>query len=86
MAERQEEILTRTSQALAQLGQIQQVSNITATEAVTFDFLKSHAIMLLARDFGLNWDNHVSKLFHPLDYINTEVMDEDEVDILLTKG
>ena len=83
---------------MAELGQIQQASNLMATEAVTFDFLKTHAIMLLAHNFGIDWDNHVSKLFHPLDYINvsklfhpldyinTEVMDKDEVDILLTKG
>ena len=42
--------------------------------------------MLVAHNFGIDWDDHVHKLFRLLDYIDMEIMDEDIVDILLTKG
>ena len=86
MAKWQEEIINWTQQATDELELIQQVSNLTAIEAVSFKSLKTHGIMLLAHDFGVDWDDHVSKLFRPLDCINKDVMDEEEVDILLTKG
>ena len=55
-------------------------------EVVNLDFFKSHSIMLVAHDFGVDWDNNVTKLFRSLDCINMEIMDEDIVDILVTKG
>ena len=57
-----------------------------AFEILSFEFLKTHGIMLLAHNFGVDCDEHVSKLFRTLKCIDAEVMDEDEVDVLLTKG
>ena len=42
--------------------------------------------MLVAHNFGVDWDEYLDKLFKPLDCINAEVMLEDIVDVLLTKG
>ena len=42
--------------------------------------------MLVAHNFGVDWDDNVNKLFRSLDCINMEIMDEDIMDILLTKG
>ena len=86
VAKCQEEIVNQTQQAIDALELVQHALNLTAFEAVSFKFLKTHGIMLLAHNLRVDWDNHVSKLFRPLNCINTEVMDEDEVDILLTKG
>ena len=85
MAEIEGEILERTNQAWAEIKALQQESNLTPFE-VNFDFLKSHTIMLVAHDFGMDWDENVNKLFRSLDCIDMEIMDEDIVDILVTKG
>ena len=42
--------------------------------------------MLVAHDFSVDRDNNVNKLFRSLDCIDTEIMDEDIVDVLVTKG
>ena len=42
--------------------------------------------MLVAHDFGVDWDDNGNKLFRSLDCINMEIMDEDIVDVLVTKG
>ena len=42
--------------------------------------------MLVAHNFSVDWDNNVNKLFRSLDCIDMEIMDEDIVDVLLTKG
>ena len=42
--------------------------------------------MLVAHNFSVDWDEYVNKLFKPLDCIDMEVMDEDIVDVLLTKS
>ena len=46
----------------------------------------THGIMLAAHNFGVDWDDNVNKLFRTLDCIDMEIMDEDIVDVLLTKG
>ena len=43
-------------------------------------------MILVAHNFGVDWDEYVDKLFKTLDCINAEVMDEDIVDVLLTKS
>ena len=86
MSELEGEILKRTKQALDELQVIQQESNLTVFEAVNFEFFKTHGIMLVAHNFSVDWDEHINKLFKPLDCINAEIMDEDIVDVLLTKG
>ena len=59
---------------------------MTAFEIVNFEFFKTHGIMLVAHNFSVDWDDNINKLFRPLDCIDTEIMDEDMVDVLLTKG
>ena len=86
MAEIEGEILKWTNQALDEIKVLQQESNFMAFEAVNFEFFKTHGIMLVAHNFGVDWDDNINKLFRPLDCINTEIMDEDIVDVLLTKG
>ena len=86
MAEIEGEILERTNQALAEIKVLQQESNLTPFEVINFDFFKSHGIMLVAHDFSVDWDDNVNKLFRSLDCINMEIMDEDIVDVLVTKG
>ena len=56
-----------------------------AFEAVNFEFFQAHGIMLVAHHFGVDWDEHVNKLFRPLDCIKAEIMDKDILDVL-TKG
>ena len=86
MAEIEGEILNRTNQALAKIKALQQESNLTSFEVVNFEFFKTHGIMLVAHNLGVDWDDNVNKLFRPLDCIDMEIMDEDIVDVLLTKG
>ena len=86
MAEIAGEILKWTNQALAKIRALQQESNLTPFEVVNFEFFKTHSIMLVAHNFSVDWDNNVNKQFRTLDCINVEIMDEDIVDILLTKG
>ena len=86
MAKIEGEILKWTNQAWAEIKALQQESNLTPFEVVNFEFFKTHGIMLVAHNFGVDWDNNVNKLFRPLDCIDMEIMDEDIVDILLTKG
>ena len=86
MAEIEGEILKWTNQALAEIKALQQESNLTAFEIVNFEFFKTHSIMLVAHNFGVDWDDNVNKLFRSLDCIDMEIMDEDIVDVLLTKG
>ena len=86
MAEIEGEILKWTNQALAEIKALQQESNLTAFEIVNFEFFKTHGIMLVAHNFGVDWDDNVNKLFRPLDCIDMEIMDEDIIDVLLTKG
>ena len=73
-------------QTLAEIKALQQGSNLTAFEIVNFEFFKTHSIMLVAHNFGVDWDDNVNKLFRPLDCIDTEITDKDIVDVLLTKG
>ena len=86
MAKIEGEILNRTNQALAEIKALQQKSNLTSFEVVNFEFFKTHGIMLVAHNFGVDWDDNVNKLFRPLDCIDMEIMDEDIVDVLLTEG
>ena len=86
MAEIEGEIFKWTNQALAKIKALQQESNLTAFEIVNFDFFKTHSIMLVAHNFGVDWGDNVNKLFRPLDCVDMEIMDEDIVDVLLTKG
>ena len=86
MAEMEGEILKWTKQALDKIKVLQQESNLTAFEAINFEFFKTHGIMLVAHNFGVDWDDNVNKLFKWLDCIDVEIMDEDIVDVLLTKG
>ena len=86
MAKIKGEILKQTNQALAEIKALQQESNLTAFEIVNFEFFKTHGIMLVAHNFGVDWDNNVNKLFRPLDCIDMEIMDEDIIDVLLTKA
>ena len=86
MGEIEGEILKQTNQALAKIKALQQESNSTAFEIVNFEFFKTHGIILLAHNFGVDWDDNINKLFRPLDCIDMEIMDEDIVDVLLTKG
>ena len=86
MAEIEGEILKWTKQALDEIKVLQQESNLMAFEVVNFDFFKTHGIMLVAHNFGVDWDDNINKLFKPLDCVNAEIMDEDIVDVLLTKG
>ena len=86
MAKKEGEILKRTKQALAEIKALQQGSNLTAFEIVNFEFFKTHGIMLVAHNFGVDWDDNINKLFRPLDCIDMEIMDEDIVDVLLIKG
>ena len=86
MAKIEGEILKWTNQALDEIKVLQQESNLTAFEAVNFEFFKTHGIMLVAHNFGVDWDDNINKLFRPLDCIDIEIMDEDIVDVLLTKG
>ena len=79
------EILKQTNQALAEIKALQQESNLTAFEIINFEFFKTHSIMLVAHNFGVDWDDNI-KLFRPLDCIDMEIMDEDIVDVLPTKG
>ena len=86
MAEIEGEILKQTNRALAEIKALQQESNLTAFEIVNFEFFKTHGIMLVAHNFGVDWDDNINKLFRPLDCIDMEIMDEDIIDVLLTKG
>ena len=86
MAEIEGEILKWTNQAQAKIKALQQESNLTPFEVINFDFFKTHSIMLVAHNFGVDWDDNVNKLFRLLDCIDMEIMDEDIVDVLLTKG
>ena len=86
MAKIEGEILERTNQALAEIKVLQQESNLTPFKVINFDFFKSHGIMLVAHDFGVDWEDNVNKLFRSLDCIDMEIMDEDIVDVLVTKG
>ena len=86
MAEIEGEILKQTNQALAKIKALQQESNLTPFEVINFEFFKTHRIMLVAHNFGVDWDDNVNKLFRSLDCIDMEIMDEDIVDTLLTKG
>ena len=86
MAEIEGEISKWTNQALAQFKALQQESNLTSFEVVNFEFFKTHGIMLVAHNFGVDWDDNVNKLFRSLDCIDMEIMDEDIMDVLLTKG
>ena len=86
MAKIEGEILKQTNQALAEIKALQQESNLTAFEIVNYEFFKTHSIMLVAHNFGVDWDDNVNKLFKPLDCIDMEIMDEDIIDVLLTKG
>ena len=42
--------------------------------------------MLVVHDFGVDWDDNVNKLFRSFDCIDMEIMDEDIMDVLVTKG
>ena len=86
MAKIEGEILRRTTNPLAKLREIQQKSNLMEFEAASFKFFKTHDMMLVGHNFKMDWDQHVDKLFKTLDCIDTEIMDEDIVDILLTKS
>ena len=86
MAEIEGEILRRTKNTLAELWEITQKSNSTELEAASFEFFKTHGMMLVGHNFKVDWDEHVDKLFKTLDCIDTEIMDEDIVDVLLTKS
>ena len=55
-------------------------------EAVNFELFKTHGIMLVVHNFGVDWNDNVNKLFKPPDCIDAEIMDEDIMDVLLTKG
>ena len=70
----------------SEIKALQQESNLTPFKVVNFDFFKSHGIMLVAHDFGVDWDDNVNKLFRSLDCIDMEIMDEDIMDVLVTKG
>ena len=59
---------------------------MTPFKVINFDFFKSHGIMLVAHNFSVDWDDNVNKLFRSLDCIDMEIMDEDIMDILVTKG
>ena len=78
--------MKRTKQALDKLQAIQQESNLMALEAVNFEFFKTHGIMLVAHNFGVDWDENINKLFRLLDCVKAEIMDKDIIDVLLTKG
>ena len=86
MAEIEEEILKWTNQALAKIKALQQESNLTVFDIVNFEFFKTHGIMLVANNFGVDLEDNVNKLFRPLDCIDMEIMDEDIINVLLTKG
>ena len=86
MAKIEGEILKWTNQALAEIKALQQESNLTPFEVVNFEFFKTQGVMLVAHNFGVDWHDNVNKLFRPLDCIDMEIMDEDIVDIILTKG
>ena len=86
MAEIEGEILKWTNQAWAEIKALQQESNLTPFEVINFEFFKTHGIMLVAHNFSVDWDDNVNKLFRTLDCIDMEIMDEDIVDVLLTKG
>ena len=86
MAEIEGKILKWTNQALEEIKALQQESNLMAFEAVNFEFFKTHGIMLVAHNFSVNWDENINMLLRPLDCIDVEIMDEDIVDVLLTKG
>ena len=86
MAKIEGETLKWTNQAQAEIKALQQDSNLTPFKVVNFEFFKTHGIMLVAHNFGVDWDDNVIKIFRTLDCINMEIMDEDIVDILLTKG
>ena len=86
MAEIEGEILKRTNQTQAEIKALQQDSNLTPFKVVNFEFFKTHGIMLVAHNFSVDWGDNVNKLFRTLDCIDMEIMDEDIVDILLTKG
>ena len=70
-AEIEGEILKWTNQALAEIKVLQQESNQTVFELVNFEFFKTHGIMLVAHNFGVDWDDNVNKLFRSLDCIDT---------------
>ena len=86
MAEIEGEILKLTNQALAKIKVLQQESNLTPFKVVNFEFFKTHSIMLVAHNFGVDWDDNVNKLFRSLDCINMEIMDQYIMDVLLPKG
>ena len=86
MAEIEGVILEWTNQALAEIKAFQQESHLTPFKVANFDFFKSHGIMLVAHDFGMDLDDNVNKLFRSLDCIDMEIMDEDIMDVLVTKG
>ena len=77
--------MKQTNQALDEIKVLQQESNLTAFEAVNFEFFKTHGIMWVAHNFVVDWDDNVNKLFRPLDCVDAEIMDEDIVDVFLTK-
>ena len=78
-------ILKRTNQARAEIKALQQQSNLTPFKVINFESFKTHSIMLVAHNFGVDWDDNINKLFRSLDCIDMEIMDEDIMDILLTK-
>ena len=86
MAKIEGEILKWTNQALAEIKALQQESNLTPFEVVNFEFFKTNGIMLVTHNFSVDWNDNVNKLFRPLDCIDMVIMDEDIVDVLLTKG
>ena len=86
MAKIEGEILEWTNQALAEIKALQQEFNLMPFKVINFDFFKSHGIMLVAHNFGVDWDDNVNKLFRLLGCIDMEIMDEDIMDILVSKG
>ena len=86
MATIEGEILKWTNQARAEIKALQLESNVTPFKVVNFEFFKTHGIMLVAHNFGVDWNDNINKLFRSLDCIDMQIMDEDIMDVLLTKG
>ena len=62
MAKIEGEILKQTNQALAKIKALQQESNLTPFKVINFEFFKTHGIMLVAHNFGVDWDDNVNKV------------------------
>ena len=86
MAEHQENILADYNKAVSQHeGTSKSVNGVSEKDVLVFDFLKDHAAILMAHTFDFDWNVHVSKLFQSRDFIVSEILDADVVELIILR-